>query len=99
MPGPGTYGLERSMTAPLLTKLKPKVDMKLKKNSYLDQLVRMEERFKPPGVGKYNVTQSTASLSNTKKLLKKSFTERYNTLDNVKTLSAEVPGPGNYNVR
>jgi len=99
VPGPGTYNMDRSMTVRHLSKLTPKVDLKIKKNTYIDQLVRNEERFKPPGVGKYNIRQSSASLISSRKLLKKSFAERYSTLDNIKALSAEVPGAGHYNIR
>lgn len=62
IPGVGAYKIERSMTAPLLTKLKSKVDLKVQKNTYIDQLVREEEKRKKPGIGKYNITKSLEDI-------------------------------------
>jgi len=46
----------RCITSPQLTKLTLKVDLEVKKNTEIDQLLRSEEKFKPLGVGKYNIT-------------------------------------------
>jgi hypothetical protein len=86
IPGPGAYKLSRSQSAP--NKLKPKIDLKASKNTYIDQIVFDYEKYKKPGVGKYNISKS----------LEKQKEENLVNLDNVWTLASEVPGVGQYNL-
>jgi hypothetical protein len=99
IPGPGAYKLSRSQSAP--NKLKPKIDLKASKNTYIDQIVFDYEKYKKPGVGKYNISKSLEKQKeeNLKLSRKKlSYGEKIGNLDNVWTLASEVPGVGQYNL-
>lgn len=60
VPGPGTYQMERSITSPALTKLVPKIDLTLKKNTYIDQIIHNDKRFVRPAVGQYDLAKSVS---------------------------------------
>jgi hypothetical protein len=67
----------------------PKVDFKLKKNTYIEQLIHSEEKLKYPGVGKYDLTKSVEEeMENSKSKRRLSFGERYSNWDNYKKLAS-----------
>lgn len=100
VPGPGKYHMERSFTTPALTKLTPKIDLAVKKNTYIEQIIHDDEKYKRPGVGKYNLTMSVEDEQTLRKSKRRlSFGEKISSLDNFKRLSNEVPGVGQYNLR
>lgn len=84
--------MKRAKSASLLKK----VDPKIARGSYIDDIEKYQTKTKEPGVGKYDLTKDPYA----KKYLNlkpKSVPIKFNNFDDVKFLSSHVPGAGHYN--
>jgi hypothetical protein len=56
--------------------------MKVSKNTYIDQLIKCQHKYKPLRIGKYNISKSlNASSMSSQKLKKWKHTDKYSLLD------------------
>lgn len=75
-----------------------KVDLKVEKRTYLDDIAHFENKHKPPGVGKFDLTKFTDLGTKKFSMIKPSKeVQKHNNFDDAIRLAAELPGPGYFN--
>lgn len=73
-----------------------KVDQKIQRGSYIDDIEKFEAKHKPPGVGKFDITKDPWKKTFSP-LKAKEKPEKPSNMDDIKFLGAGVVGPGHYN--
>jgi hypothetical protein len=75
-----------------------KVDLDVKKQTYLDGIDHFEAKHKPPAVGKFDLTKFTDLGTKKFSTVKQNKeVKKHNNFDDAIKLAAELPGPGHFN--